>query len=99
MNGPYPKQSICYSDCTTISHRHLGSTYDPNLTLVFCFVGQDLLISAIQQLKNSKTHSHFKVREAPLQNNTSTRITTVLEFPVFSGMQTSGARSSLNFEA
>ena len=80
MNGPYPKQSICYSDCIIISHRSLGSTCDPNPTSVFCFVEYLLLILAIQQLKYLKDASHFKaVREAPPPNNTFTKTANMLE--------------------
>lgn len=85
MSGPFPKKSLCCSDYTTISHRSLGSICDPNPILqCFALQSQDsLLILATQQLKNSKTPSHFKVvREPPLPNKTFIKTITVPEFPV-----------------
>lgn len=86
-DGPCPQQSICYSDCTTVSHRGLESEQNTAILILLqrfaLWSWELLLILATWQLKNSKTPSYFKTaRMPPLQNNTFTKTTTGLEFPL-----------------
>lgn len=71
---------------TIISHRNLGYICDPNPTLVFWFVEprplSDFNSSTAYMFK--KNPFYFKaVRKPPPQNNTFTKTTTVLEFPLY----------------